>query len=511
MKVVNEKLLSIINDISAGKDYRIASRSVNAYKEAFTELFQLSSHLNNIDREVSTSERLYCVINNVSNVEFCTCGKTKQFRSTTKGYNQTCGDPKCIKKAQKSTYNKNNPVHYFATESFKEKYRARMLENYNSTNYFSSDTGKTTIQTTFLKKYGVITPSKDPQIRQRASETWSKRSQEKHIKTLSFLQEELLKWERGSVEILCRNCNNTSNISKSFFLTRVKASEKCCTTCNPIIFFTSSGEQDLQNFIENIVPIKRNDRSLGFELDVFIPERKIAFEFNGIYWHNELYKDRNFHLNKTKRCEENGIRLFHVWQDDWNKKRPIVESRIKAILGVSEKVVNARSSKIVELSKEQAKLFFEENHLQGYVNGKAYGLSVNDEIVSAILIGKSRFKKGEIELLRFANKLNCKVNGGLEKLLANLEIRKLVTYCDKSWGSGKFYENKGFKFIHNSPPGFWYVINGIRENRFKYRKTELLKEGYDEKLSAHEIMLHKKIYRIYDCGSSKWSFETSHD
>ena len=47
-------------------------------------------------------------------------------------------------------------------------------------------------------------------------------------------------------------------------------------------------------------------------------------------------------------------------------------------------------------------------------------------------------------------------------------------------------------------------INGKRENRFKYRKSELIKQGFDKEKSEHEIMLERGIYRIYDCGTKAY-------
>ena len=63
------------------------------------------------------------------------------------------------------------------------------------------------------------------------------------------------------------------------------------------------------------------------------------------------------------------------------------------------------------------------------------------------------------------------------------------------------YETLGFDFIHNSKPNYWYVNNDVREYRFKYRKSELVKNGYDKNKSEKQIMFELKKYRIYDCGN----------
>jgi hypothetical protein len=63
------------------------------------------------------------------------------------------------------------------------------------------------------------------------------------------------------------------------------------------------------------------------------------------------------------------------------------------------------------------------------------------------------------------------------------------------------YFKLGFEHTGDSNPNYYYVIEGHRENRFKYRKSILVNEGYDKNKSEHQIMLERGIYRIYDCGT----------
>ena len=72
--------------------------------------------------------------------------------------------------------------------------------------------------------------------------------------------------------------------------------------------------------------------------------------------------------------------------------------------------------------------------------------------------------------------------------------------ADKRWSDGNLYRQLGFTHIKDSKPGYFYVIGQKRENRFKYRKDVLVKEGFDKNKSEYEIMIGRGIYRIYDCG-----------
>lgn len=69
------------------------------------------------------------------------------------------------------------------------------------------------------------------------------------------------------------------------------------------------------------------------ELDAIDRATNTAFEFDGLYWHSENQKqDPMYHLAKTENCKKNGIRLIHVFEDEWLHRRVAVENMIRNIL-----------------------------------------------------------------------------------------------------------------------------------------------------------------------------------
>lgn len=293
---------------------------------------------------------------------------------------------------------------------------------------------------------------------------------------------------------------------------------KGCSKCSNII---SKPEKKLMDFLlEMGINYLPNDRLFlgGKELDILIPSHNIAIEYNGIYWHSELFKSNNYHLNKTNICELKGIKLIHIFEDEWLFKEEIVKSRIKNILGLTENKIFGRNCIIKEVSSKESKEFLEKNHVQGNINSKIkLGLYYKDELVSLMTFGNLRRSlglysfSGGYELFRFCNKLNTNVIGAASKLLKyfinNYNPNEIITYADRRWSTGGLYEKLGFEFIHNSKPNYFYVFNNIRKNRFGFRKDVLIKEGYDSNKSEHQIMLERGIYRIYDCGSKKYSLK----
>ena len=68
------------------------------------------------------------------------------------------------------------------------------------------------------------------------------------------------------------------------------------------------------------------------------------------------------------------------------------------------------------------------------------------------------------------------------------------------------FENVFEKKTH-SKPNYWYVINNLRFYRFNFRKSILIKNGYDKNKTEKEIMFERGIYRIYDCGNIRWEYK----
>jgi hypothetical protein len=274
-------------------------------------------------------------------------------------------------------------------------------------------------------------------------------------------------------------------------------------------------ENSLKEFIRSLnIDFLENTRALirKREIDIYIPSHNLAIEFNGLYWHNELFVDSNYHLEKTSMCEEKGIRLIHVFEDEWMFKKEVVKSRIRNILGISGDRIYARKCEIKEIKAKDARIFLDQNHLQGYsVSSCNVGLFYKDELVSLMAFVKPRLGIGNnkseyIELSRFANKLDTIVVGGASKLLKyyvrTYEPSKIISYADIRWSRGELYEQLGFIKTHTNKPNYWYVINAERKHRFLFRKSKLKKDGFDiENKTEHQIMLDRKIYRIYDCGT----------
>ena len=90
---------------------------------------------------------------------------------------------------------------------------------------------------------------------------------------------------------------------------------------------TSKAEKDVYDFvcsiytgdvIRNTFSYLRNKAGNAIEIDIYIPALKLGIEYNGIYWHStKCIKDKNYHINKTMIARKAGIKLIHIFEDQW--------------------------------------------------------------------------------------------------------------------------------------------------------------------------------------------------
>lgn len=292
-------------------------------------------------------------------------------------------------------------------------------------------------------------------------------------------------------------------------------------TCSNCITGTSTGEIELLNFVKEIYTgeIRHRDKSTlsgRFEIDIFLPEKKIGFEYCGLYWHCEAVRaDKLQHRNKLNLANANGIQLIQIFEDEWKFKREIVESIVASKLGVCKRKIGARNCVVKKISSEEKSKFLDENHLQGNdKSSNAYGLYFKDELVSVMTFGKRKITGGssQLEMIRFCTKKFVSVVGGASRLLKaflsdNKDTKSIITYADMRYSNGNLYETIGFKKIGVSKPNYWYFGKTTpqlkryhRANFQKHRLNRIL-QNYDPSLTEQENMKNNGYNVIWDCGS----------
>ncbi len=450
------------------------------------------------------------------------CPKHGEFQQIAGNHiSKKCNCPKC-----KNTAKMN-------TESFIKKAQQIHQNKYDySKVVYKKSSEKVEI---ICPEHGVFWQRPTNHLCERGCQKCANRTIEKKLKktTRQFVDECVLKFgnvydyrlvnyngNKNKVKVICPE----HGVFEQFPGNHIKGYNGCPKCNNNGV---SKMEKEIVECIKGLgLGVEENNTTVlgGKELDIYIPEKQIAIEFNGLYWHSDLFKEDKYHLKKLEECEAKGIKLIQIFEDEWLNKQEIVKSRLRNILGKIENKIYARNCVVKELDSKTVTKFLNENHLQGSVGSKIkLGLFYNEELVSIMTFGNLRKNLGQkskddtFELLRFCNKLNVNIIGGASKLFkyftSNYSCVSVISYADRRWGNGELYNTLGFKYIHNSQPNYFYVKNGEvkREARFKYRKDILVSEGFDKNKTEKQIMIDRNYFRIYDCGAMKFMYEKCGD
>lgn len=210
------------------------------------------------------------------------------------------------KKTCREKYNKDNPVpnikkrvqtqlkkygvqHFTQSEQFKEKSKQTCLQKYG-TEYYSQS------KTALEKSYANMFRWNDQVVPNFTLNEFT-----------GYHNNEMYEWK-------CLKCNS---IFKSTYNGHTKPR---CLNCYPLDSGFSNAEKQITNFCKQFFPkLLQNNRVLikPYQLDIVIPQIKLAIEFNGLYWHSiENGYQLGYHLMKTEMCEKLGYRLIHIWENE---------------------------------------------------------------------------------------------------------------------------------------------------------------------------------------------------
>jgi len=297
------------------------------------------------------------------------------------------------------------------------------------------------------------------------------------------------------------------------------------TGCPKCTHHRSRGEEQLATWLTELgVEFEVRNRKLiaPKELDIYIPSLKLAFEFNGLYYHSNAVRSevdaRNLHKVKSDIAMSAGVRVVHIFGDTLMKFPDAVKLLVHKLTN-NVPSVGARSLSFQQVTSSVANAFLSQSHVQGGVSGGTpIGMYFKDSLVGVAVFSRRKSARGsssatEFELVRFASTL--RIVGGLQRSLAffkstHPECASVVSYVDLSMFSGVGYKSAGFVHVSSSIPDYRVVTSPYLERMHKsnFTRAKLAKKlpAFDPALSERENCLNNGIYRVYDCGIAKYVY-----
>lgn len=430
------------------------------------------------------------------------------------------------KKTLLKNYNVENPAHSkeiqekriknFNVEKWQEKFNKIMIKRYGVKSALQNEEIKLKMIKTNQERYGVNTPMKNdkiknkmidtvkekygvnctlknPEIKEKSNKTMIERYGIDNVFKLEKIQKQILEnkqdyfknkikktykaidtykneFNQNIIIKYCNMCKKNYEIEHTLIKNRKKHKTIICTNCNPTNSSKSGLELQILNFIKQNYDgeIRHNSRSIisPLELDIYLPYLKLAIEFNGLWWHNELNKPNNYHKIKSDLCDKINIKLIHIWEDDWKYKNDIIKNYILKYISKKEEIKNFNIKKVNNIKE------FSNNCINGYVKSDInLGLYKDGKLISFLSLNKLG---KNYEIINFYETFN---SNSLELLFNYLKdnyiFDKIECKLDRSYNFIKNYINLGFNVINISEPNYSFIINNKRiicENIDNYYK-----------------------------------------
>ena len=446
-----------------------------------------------------------------------------------------------LAKMQKTNLEKYGVEYSAQADVVKEKVKKTNLERYGVEYSFQADLVKGKIKATNLDRYGVDNPSKSDVIKSKIV-----KSNRKNLGVDYPMQskEVMDKSRVTSLEKYGTEYPNQSDIVKSKIDASTLEHYGVNRVCKLDEFKQKVVDTNRERYGVDYTcliysgKLKGNDSSYNRSFAELLDSNNITYErefllqkysydfkvgdtlieINPTATHNTRFSpygknriDTNYHRDKSELARDSGYNVIHVFDwDDTDKVLNLLKHR---------DTVYARNCDVRVVNDIDTNKYLDMYHLQGTCRGQKIrlGLYHNNQLVSLMTFGKSRFNKNcEYELLRYCSHYN--VVGGAEKLFKyfvdNYKPNSIVSYCDTSKFSGKVYDALGFKYIKtNSPRKHWYSLKEKRHITdgllLSQGYDRLFKENHGKGTSNEELILSRGYLPVYDCGQATYIWRSN--
>ena len=217
-----------------------------------------------------------------------------------------------VDKVKQTSQKKWGVDNYSKTAEFLEKAKKTSLSKWGVDSFTKTPEFLEKSKKTSLKNWGVEFPGQSTIIKEKIKQTNFKRYGVSHIFEYNGYRDSVFRissdsnyisYEGGLNVFRCDSGHGHEfTISTDDYYGRTKAHNKLCTICYPISDSSSLKEKGVFDFIKShytgeIISGYRQDR---LEIDIYLPELRLGFEFNGLWWHSSKYKEKSYHRKKTE-------------------------------------------------------------------------------------------------------------------------------------------------------------------------------------------------------------------
>lgn len=422
------------------------------------------------------------------------------------GYKNPFSNPNVIKQIKENNLKTYGCEYVQCTEESRKKLSELKKSYSDEKNKEINDKRAKTCQ----EVYGVEFVSKLDTIKEKISKTKIQKTIDKYEHVIDV--DGYSKFICECTDCTCSKCKEKQfTIYRNIYFQRKNNNEEICIIKNPLKQSSHSKEEkEFGNYISEIYNgiIILNDRNIlnGMEIDVYLPELKIGYEFNGVYFHSEYYKSKEYHQEKSLLAKSLGIKLIQIWEDDWYYKTDIIKKMIKYELNLCDKI-NSNDCNVQLISKLDTNNFFNNNSIKEYISSDInLGLYYNNELLEVLTFNYTN--NDEIIISQYCKNYDIKIINGFDKILKEF-IKKYKPHNIKFYSSldisiNQLLLNNQFKSIGVTSVNYMWANSSTKNlklyNYPKHRFNFTQKDMEEMNCFCEEDMYKNGYYKCYDSG-----------
>lgn len=336
---------------------------------------------------------------------------------------------------------------------------------------------------------------------------------------------------RGShtaIRVVCKE-HNTEFLQAP---TSMLSGHMGCTKCNHM---KSAPEDEVATYLSLFTEVQSRDRKLiaPYELDIVLPEHKLAVEYCGEYYHSSGDQESEVkmatkHIRKHQAAADAGYRLITLYGSEWETRKPVIKRLLRNAIGKGRGRLMARKCELKTVTNADATVFYDKYHPQGGAgHGEHYGLYWNDKLVACMRFTHGSNDRGNNKtrvwtLSRYATRVT--VAGGASRLLkafvTDKSPKQVKSFSDNRFFGGGMYETLGFELKEESSADYmvWHHRLGLRhkshwqrreiQDRARQLGAEIDFNHETDPRTERDMTYLLGARRIYDCGKKTWVLNT---
>lgn len=380
---------------------------------------------------------------------------------------------------------------HLQAEAVKKQIAQTNLKKYGNVCSLHGEAVHEKVVNVMKERYGCENPSQSLKIKEKMSRSnrinwreWNiKRLLENHVEVLASEKEYV---SSGKIRCKCLLCG------REFETEGRNYRDIACPDCNSGKegIARSRPEREIVAFIRNAFPgleVLENDRSVicPQELDIYVPDAGLAIEFNGIYWHSDVFKDEMYHLNKSLKCLDRKVRLIHIFEWEWDLCQDGIKNLIMKALydGLGRKLnENVEKYEIKPASYEECRDFVSKNGIVDMPEKMTCGRKI---VIDGAIAGIAAWNDGCLECLSLDGSRMIDEDA-LKKLLCSYNGNSFIYSCDLAKESVDALCKIGFTIKTQLQPKSIYIKGNDVEYDSCFNDDEMKNNGW---------------YHLYDCGT----------